>query len=871
MEEPEESLEDALLFALDDLRGENFKRFKNKLCFLKMEGKDRIPLSKLESADTVDTVQLLLGAYGEEGAKEVAVQVLKTINMRDSASRLQMWKQKECRKKYQRHIQDTFSHIPELNPRSGQKVSHHQRYTELFLRGRKPDPEERGHELLAMERKHQEMEAHPERCPSLGLEGLFGPDAEGRSSRTTVLFGPAGIGKTMALRKLMLDWASGESWPAKFAYAFYVSCGALNSSSETMSLVDLIANSCPPGTLAMEDILMHQDNLLIVLDAFDELNLGNLPSEGPSNDLHKRKPVTDLVLGLLRRKLFAKCHLLVATRPKAIGSLLQYLRSARCVEVLGFHLAQRKEYFQRFFEDREDGARAFELVRSNETLSRMCFLPASCSVICSIFSRTTQRDPLKDIPEKATVTDIYVWLLFKFLGCHSLVNLEGLCRLAKERLLHKTAVFDEGVLKEHGLGNASTHPGILLQDCHVTTTYKFNHLGFQELLAALSFCLLDSDGNTISSFQELEEVFGHQTESNFTLLLRFLFGLCGKRRLDILQGNWGCRTSRNGLWQELGIWLEKEVKHHSFRSEEKLLELCHCLYETEDLPFAKNIMRHIHDLDLRDLLSTNLDLAAVAFCLSASDSLQSLHLSDFELGPERLGQLLPGLWKLSVIRLNRCGLTVSTCKDLSSVVAANVSLTSLDLSENPLGDCGVTELCQGLLDSHCQLQSLQLHGCHLTAAACEPLSALLASKPSLVELNLGGNPLGDPGIHIFCKGMKNPQCGLQRLKLHQCSLTGAACTDLASVLETGPTLMELNLGDNSLGDDGVRQLCLALKKPDCKLRKLALTMGSLNRTTKTRLQAAISARPEMTVVSYYSPSFLAFPGDEGSWGMFPRS
>uniref|UniRef100_A0A803SSA0 NACHT domain-containing protein n=1 Tax=Anolis carolinensis TaxID=28377 RepID=A0A803SSA0_ANOCA len=635
----------------------------------------------------------------------------------------------------------TFSHIPELNPRSGQKVSHHQRYTELFLRGRKPDPEERGHELLAMERKHQEMEAHPERCPSLGLEGLFGPDAEGRSSRTTVLFGPAGIGKTMALRKLMLDWASGESWPAKFAYAFYVSCGALNGSSETMSLVDLIANSCPPGTLAMEDILMHQDNLLIVLDAFDELNLGNLPSEGPSNDLHKRKPVTDLVLGLLRR----------SSLPNATSW------SARCVEVLGFHLAQRKEYFQRFFEDREDGAQAFELVRSNKTLSRMCFLPASCSVICSIFSRTTQRDPLKDIPEKATVTDIYVWLLFKFLGCHSLVNLEGLCRLAKERLLHKTAVFDEGVLKEHGLGNASTHPGILLQDCHVTTTYKFNHLGFQELLAALSFCLLDSDGNTISSFQELEEVFGHQTESNFTLLL------------------------------QLGIWSEKEVKHHSFRSEEKLLELCHCLYETEDLLFAKNIMRHIHDLDLRELLSTNLDLAAVAFCLSVSDSLQSLHLSDFELGPERLGLLLPGLWKPSVIRLNRCGLTVSTCKDLSSVVAANVSLTSLDLSENPLGDCGVTELCQGLLDSHCQLQSLQLH---------------------------------------------------------QCSLTGAACMDLASVLETGPTLMELNLGDNSLGDDGVRQLCLALKKPDCKLRKLSMELDARLESKLDSWQTRLDSRQQ---------------------------
>uniref|UniRef100_A0A803TQ17 Uncharacterized protein n=1 Tax=Anolis carolinensis TaxID=28377 RepID=A0A803TQ17_ANOCA len=211
--------------------------------------------------------------------------------------------------------------------------------------------------------------------------------------------------------------------------------------------------------------------------------------------------------------------------------------------------------------------------------------------------------------------------------------------------------------------------------------------------------------------------------------------------------------------------------------------------------------------------------------------------------------------ELSALELNRCGLTVSTCKDLSSVVAANVSLTSLDLSENPLGDCGVTELCQGLLDSHCQLQSLQLHGCHLTAAACEPLSAVLASKPSLVELNLGGNPLGDPGIHIFCKGMKNPQCGLQRLKLHQCSLTGAACMDLASVLETGPTLMELNLGDNSLGDDGVRQLCLALKKPDCKLRKLAIYLISLLRKYIKLIKTSVeySSEVDLSGKVKYSP------------------
>lgn len=87
-----ESLDEALLFALEDLRGQNFKRFKNKLCYLKKEGRPSIPQSKLQDADCVDMLHLLLDTYGEEGAQEVAVYVLRAINLRDSANRLQEWK-----------------------------------------------------------------------------------------------------------------------------------------------------------------------------------------------------------------------------------------------------------------------------------------------------------------------------------------------------------------------------------------------------------------------------------------------------------------------------------------------------------------------------------------------------------------------------------------------------------------------------------------------------------------------------------------------------------------------------------------------------------------------------------------------------------
>lgn len=92
MEELHESLEDALLFALDDLSAEDFKRFKHKLSFSCLEEKEPIPWAKLKDAHTVEVLQLLLEAYGEQGAQDATVTVLRAINMRDSASRLQKWK-----------------------------------------------------------------------------------------------------------------------------------------------------------------------------------------------------------------------------------------------------------------------------------------------------------------------------------------------------------------------------------------------------------------------------------------------------------------------------------------------------------------------------------------------------------------------------------------------------------------------------------------------------------------------------------------------------------------------------------------------------------------------------------------------------------
>ncbi|XP_013922566.1 PREDICTED: NACHT, LRR and PYD domains-containing protein 6-like [Thamnophis sirtalis] len=159
MEEPHESLEDALLFALDDLSGEDFKRFKHKLSFPCLEEKEPIPWAKLKDAHTLDVLQLLLEAYGDQGAQDATVKVLRAINMRDSASRLQKWKYNDRRRKYKRHIQEVFQNLPQLGPHPNRRMSLREDFVELLLK-RRADLPTKSHEVMAVERKHQEIKNH---------------------------------------------------------------------------------------------------------------------------------------------------------------------------------------------------------------------------------------------------------------------------------------------------------------------------------------------------------------------------------------------------------------------------------------------------------------------------------------------------------------------------------------------------------------------------------------------------------------------------------------------------------------------------------------------------------------------------------------
>uniref|UniRef100_H0XK19 NACHT domain-containing protein n=1 Tax=Otolemur garnettii TaxID=30611 RepID=H0XK19_OTOGA len=154
---------------------------------------------------------------------------------------------------------------------------------------------------------------------------------------------------------------------------------------------------------------------------------------------------------------------------------------------------------------------------------------------------------------------------------------------------------------------------------------------------------------------------------------------------------------------------------------------------------------------------------------------------------------------------------------LFSILEVTGSLKELDLSGNLLSHSAVQSLSETLRRPRCHLETLRLACCDLTLEDCKDLA--LGLSQTLTELELSFNMLMDAGAKYLCWELRQ-NCTLQRLQLVSCGLTSSCCQDLASVLSTSPSLKELDLQQNDLGDHGVRLLCEGLRHPVCSLTLL---------------------------------------------------
>uniref|UniRef100_A0A8C1E405 NACHT domain-containing protein n=1 Tax=Cyprinus carpio carpio TaxID=630221 RepID=A0A8C1E405_CYPCA len=245
-----------------------------------------------------------------------------------------------------------------------------------------------------------------------------------------------------------------------------------------------------------------------------------------------------------------------------------------------------------------------------------------------------------------------------------------------------------------------------------------------------------------------------------------------------------------------------------------------------------NTQFKLEKLDLYGCSITEKQCLILTSALKSNPShLRELNLSRNELlgdsGVKNLSDLLMNTqFKLEKLDLSRCSITEKQCLILTSALKSNPShLRELNLSCNQVKNTGVNHLCDVLKDSRCKLERLRLSSCYLTDEGCSAVTSALKSNPShLRELDLSGNKLlGDSGVKNLSDLLMSTQFKLEKLDLCGCSITEKQCLILTSALKSNPShLRELNLSLNQIKNTGVNHLCDVLKDSHCKLERLRL-------------------------------------------------
>ncbi|XP_037862306.2 NACHT, LRR and PYD domains-containing protein 13 [Chlorocebus sabaeus] len=724
------------------------------------------------------------------------------------------------------------------------------------------------------------------------LQRLLDPKRTRTQAQTIVLVGRAGVGKTTLAMQAMLHWANGVLFQQRFSYVFFLSCHKIRYMKET-SFAELISLDWPDSDAPIEEFMSQPEKLLFIIDGFEEIIISEPSSESlndgsPCIDWYQELPVTKILLSLVKKELVPLATLLITIKTCFVIDLKPSLVNPCFVQITGFTGEDLWVYFMRHFEDSREVEKILQQIRKNENLFHSCSVPMVCWTVCSCLKQSKVRYyDLQSITQ--TTTSLYAHF-FSNLFSTAEVDLadeswpgqwRALCNLAMEGLWSVNLTFDREDTELEGLEVPfidCLYKFNIIQkgnDCRGCIT--FTHLSFQEFFAAMSFVL-----------EEPRELLPHSTkpqemkillrdvlfnkEAYWTPVVLFFFGLLKKNLARELEDTLHCKMSPR-VMEELLKWGEELGKAESASLQFHVLQLFHCLHESQEEDLAKKMLGHIFEVDLNIL--GNEELQASSFCLKHCKRLDKLRLSvsshilerDLEIletsevdsrmhawnsicstlvTNENLHELDLSNSKLHAssvkglclaLKNPRCKVQKLTCKsvtpecvlqDLILVLQGNSKLTHLNFSSNKLG-ATVPLILKALKHSACNLKYLCLEKCNLSAASCQDLALFLTSIQHVTRLCLGFNQLQDDGIKLLCVALTHPKCALERLELWFCQLGAPSCRYMSDALLQNRSLAHLNLSKNHLGDEGVKFLCEALGHPDCNLQSLNLSGCSFTR------------------------------------------
>uniref|UniRef100_A0A8C4SFL7 Class II major histocompatibility complex transactivator n=1 Tax=Erpetoichthys calabaricus TaxID=27687 RepID=A0A8C4SFL7_ERPCA len=647
-----------------------------------------------------------------------------------------------------------------------------------------------------------------------------------KEGRVIALLGNAGMGKSTLVHKLCRDWAKGEF--QQFDFIFRFECKRLNLPGKSFGLQKLLfeLSQSPLSENAgriFRFVLRNPQRILIMFDGFDDFQDMEAFLQSPANNSTKEVlSIKDLLSGLFQKKLLIGSTILFTARPKE--TLNQFLGKVdKIFELSGFCHEDIEHYMSVHFRDNSQYDAAKKKLEKNQFLHSLCHTPLMCKFICLLLEKFEMD---KELP--MTITGLHLHIVSQRLFNNvpmdlptdktQTENILKLCQLAWKGIQDHKSLLEENDFKCPTLKEFSLKSGVVTQyplNCSGEEKlfgHTFSDLLSQDFMGALHLSLVRGiKGKTLVKLIHLQQKKKKPHQEWLDVVRRFLVGLLFQNEEGhlsrLIMKHEDLETKKDAILEYI-----KKVRLSELLSN-RLLEYCHCVYETKNEDVIQHVAKNLPpELSFRGTCLAPLDVFVLQHLLRVSNTQFILDLQ--ETGINLLG--MKRLVELENVTAFRASIadTISLWEHLQQTHSYDLLKSTIQkFTINPFKASQYTDVeYLSLLVKIYKEKKLPMSTSSSTTNTCDDEVLDIPAVKDLRKLEFAlGATCGHPGFSQLVDILPAFE-RLQHLDLE--TLTGNKIGDkeaekLALVFPGLPFLEMLNLSQNCIGDRGAEKLAQA--------------------------------------------------------------
>lgn len=203
----------------------------------------------------------------------------------------------------------------------------------------------------------------------------------------------------------------------------------------------------------------------------------------------------------------------------------------------------------------------------------------------------------------------------------------------------------------------------------------------------------------------------------------------------------------------------------------------------------------------------------LAKVLAANNTLTTLNISDNRIGDSGARAIAEALQEnhtLTTLDISGSDIGDAGARAIAEVLRKNHTLTTLDISINDIDEAGARALAEALQENR-TLKTLNISSNYIDVPGARAIAAALQENHALTALDISGNYIGDVGARAIAEALRKNNT-LRALYLRHNFFGGFGAQAIARAAQENSILSKLDISSNEIGESGALAIADVLKK-----------------------------------------------------------